>query len=67
MKSTQISTLFMMISVLQDAVICVPVPLYHCFGMVMACLQSITHGATCVWPSQAFDVPTVLKSIEEFR
>ncbi|XP_059152615.1 medium-chain acyl-CoA ligase ACSF2, mitochondrial-like [Physella acuta] len=50
-----------------DAVICVPVPLYHCFGMVMACLQSITHGATCVWPSQVFDVPTVLKSIEEFR
>ncbi|CAG5115768.1 unnamed protein product [Candidula unifasciata] len=49
------------------AVICAPVPLYHCFGMVMASLQMITHGATVVWPSPIFDPVYVLKAVEAHR
>src|SRR3989344_2479290 len=36
--------------------LCVPVPLYHCFGMVMGNLNCLTHGATIVYPDEAFDV-----------
>ncbi|HOW19367.1 MAG TPA: AMP-binding protein, partial [Phycisphaerae bacterium] len=38
--------------------ICVPVPLYHCFGMVMANLGALTHGATLVYPAEGtFSTP----------
>ncbi|CAL1536596.1 unnamed protein product [Lymnaea stagnalis] len=50
-----------------DSIICVPVPLYHCFGMVMGCMQSITHGATMVWPSPVFDPESVLRALETYR
>ncbi|XP_055894277.1 medium-chain acyl-CoA ligase ACSF2, mitochondrial-like isoform X2 [Biomphalaria glabrata] len=50
-----------------DSVICIPVPLYHCFGMVMGCLQSITHGATVVFPSPLFDPASVLSAVETYR
>ncbi|XP_005110767.2 medium-chain acyl-CoA ligase ACSF2, mitochondrial [Aplysia californica] len=50
-----------------EAVICCPVPLYHCFGMVMGSMQAITHGSTVVWPSPAFDPESVLKAVEKFR
>ncbi|BFZ14963.1 hypothetical protein BsWGS_18002 [Bradybaena similaris] len=50
-----------------EAVICAPIPLYHCFGMVMASLQMITHGATLVWPSPVFDPLYVLKAVEEHK
>ena len=33
--------------------ICIPVPLYHCFGMVMGNLASVTLGATMVYPGEA--------------
>ena len=33
----------------------IPVPLYHCFGMVMGNLGCVTHGATMIYPEQAFD------------
>ena len=33
----------------------IPVPLYHCFGMVMANLGCITHGSTMIYPNDAFD------------
>ncbi len=42
--------------------LCVPVPLYHCFGMVMGVLGSITHGSCMVFPDEAFDPVSVLKS-----
>lgn len=45
----------------------VPVPLYHCFGMVMANLGCITHGATLIYPSAGFDPLSVLKAIEAER
>ncbi len=34
--------------------LCIPVPLYHCFGMVMGNLGCVTHGATMVYPSEGF-------------
>jgi fatty-acyl-CoA synthase len=45
--------------------ICVPVPLYHCFGMVMANLAATSHGACLVYPSEAFDPAAVLAAVEE--
>jgi fatty-acyl-CoA synthase len=47
--------------------LCVPVPLYHCFGMVMANLACVVHGATIVYASAGFDPLAVLKTIEAER
>src|SRR5262249_28760920 len=35
--------------------VCIPVPLYHCFGMVIGNLGCLTHGAAMVYPSEGFD------------
>ncbi|WP_294057057.1 AMP-binding protein [Sphingomonas sp.] len=43
--------------------ICIPVPLYHCFGMVMGVLACVTHGATMVFPAEAFDPEAVLEAV----
>ena len=48
----------------QDRV-CIPVPLYHCFGMVIGNLACVTHGATMVYPSAVFDATQMLKAVEE--
>ncbi|MEL7115269.1 MAG: AMP-binding protein [Pseudomonadota bacterium] len=45
--------------------ICIPVPLYHCFGMVMGNLGLVTHGGTMVFPAEAFDPAATLAAIEE--
>lgn len=47
--------------------ICIPVPLYHCFGMVMGNLASITHGAAMIYPSEGFDPEAVLRAVEAER
>jgi fatty-acyl-CoA synthase len=47
--------------------ICVPVPLYHCFGMVMANLAAISLGATIVYPSAAFDPGAALAAVAAER
>ena len=47
--------------------ICVPVPLYHCFGMVMGNLAAITHGACVVYPAEAFEPASVLRAVQEER
>ncbi|HEY2751288.1 AMP-binding protein [Phenylobacterium sp.] len=44
--------------------LCIPVPLYHCFGMVMGNLGCITHAATMVYASEGFDPLAVLEAIE---
>jgi fatty-acyl-CoA synthase len=44
--------------------LCIPVPLYHCFGMVMGNLGCVTHGATIVYPSEGFDALAVLEAVE---
>ena len=47
--------------------LCIPVPLYHCFGMVLGNLVCITHGATMVYPGESFDAEGVLSTIEAER
>ena len=43
----------------------VPVPLYHCFGMVMANLGCLTHGACAIYPSEAFEPEAVLDAVQK--
>ncbi|WP_043197451.1 fatty acid CoA ligase family protein [Pseudomonas putida] len=43
----------------------VPVPLYHCFGMVMANLGCMTHGSTLIYPNDAFDPLATLRAVAE--
>ena len=45
--------------------LCIPVPFYHCFGMVLSNLACVTHGSTMVLPAPAFDAEEVLKTIEK--
>ncbi len=45
--------------------ICIPVPLYHCFGMVMGNLASVTLGAAMVYPGEGFDPLATLQTIEQ--
>lgn len=47
--------------------LCIPVPLYHCFGMVMGNLACVTHGSTMVYPSEAFDPAAVLRTVQAER
>lgn len=47
----------------QDRLI-IPIPLYHCFGMVMGNLGCITHGATMIYSGDSFDPLKVLETIE---
>jgi fatty-acyl-CoA synthase len=50
-----------------DDRLCAPVPLYHCFGMVMANLACLTHAACVVYPSEAFDPLAVLEAVAAER
>ncbi|HEY1630249.1 MAG TPA: AMP-binding protein [Rhizomicrobium sp.] len=50
-----------------DDRLCIPVPLYHCFGMVMGNLGCLTHGGAMVYPSEAFDPLAVLQAVEAER
>ena len=47
--------------------ICIPVPLYHCFGMVLGNLACMTHGAAMVYPSDAFDPLATLEVVAAER
>ncbi|HEY0939997.1 MAG TPA: AMP-binding protein [Steroidobacter sp.] len=47
--------------------LCIPVPLYHCFGMVMGVLGCVTHGATMVFPNEAFEPESVLRAVHQER
>ncbi|WP_216851120.1 AMP-binding protein [Acidisphaera sp. L21] len=47
--------------------LCIPVPLYHCFGMVLGNLAAITHGACMVYPGEGFDPLAVLETVAEER
>ncbi len=44
--------------------LCIPVPLYHCFGMVLGNLACFTHGSTIVYPNDGFDPITVLEAVQ---
>jgi fatty-acyl-CoA synthase len=43
--------------------ICIPVPLYHCFGMVLGNLACVTHGSAMIYPAEAFDPIAVLETV----
>ena len=45
----------------------IPVPLYHCFGMVMGNLGCVTHGTTMIYPSEAFDPGLTLQAVTDER
>lgn len=59
-------TLHVMGAVATDRV-CIPVPLFHCFGLVVGILGSITHGVAMIFPGEGFDPGEVLATIEEER
>jgi fatty-acyl-CoA synthase len=44
--------------------ICIPVPLYHCFGMVMGNLAAVTHGCAMVYPGEGFDPLATLEAVQ---
>ncbi len=48
-----------------DDKLCIPVPLYHCFGMVLGVLAAVTRGATMVFPNPVFDPLTTLQAVQE--
>ena len=50
-----------------DDRLCIPVPLYHCFGMVMGVLGCVTHGSTMVFPDEAFEPESVLSTVQSER
>ena len=47
--------------------ICIPVPLYHCFGMVLGVLAAMTHGAASIFPAEGFDPLLTLRAVERER
>ncbi len=47
--------------------LCIPVPLYHCFGMVLGVLAASTHGAAMVFPGRGFDALATLETVAEER
>ena len=50
-----------------DDRVAIPVPLYHCFGMVMGNLGALTHGATVVYPSPVFEPTSTLQAVQDER
>ncbi len=47
--------------------VCIPVPLYHCFGMVMGTLACVASGATMVFPGESFDAGATLEAVSAER
>ncbi|GAA5262739.1 AMP-binding protein [Methanocalculus sp. MC3] len=47
--------------------LCIPVPFYHCFGMVLSNLACVTHGSTMVLPAPVFNAEAVLKAVQDER
>ncbi|MEP7034324.1 MAG: AMP-binding protein [Dermatophilaceae bacterium] len=54
-----------LVSYTRDDRICLPVPFYHCFGMVMGNLAATSHGACMVIPAPAFDPAATLRAVEQ--
>jgi fatty-acyl-CoA synthase len=47
--------------------LCIPVPMYHCFGMVLGVLACMTHGSTIVFPAEAFEPASTMEAVEAER
>ncbi|WP_213577716.1 AMP-binding protein [Rhodococcus sp. USK13] len=56
-----------LINLTEEDRLCIPVPFYHCFGMVMANLGCTSHGTTMVIPAPGFDPGVTLRTIEAER
>ena len=50
-----------------DDRLCIPVPLYHCFGTVLGVLAAVTHGSTMVFPGESYDAEAVLEAVQAER
>ncbi|ORU90836.1 MAG: AMP-binding protein [Cycloclasticus sp. symbiont of Poecilosclerida sp. M] len=48
-----------------DDVVCIPVPMYHCFGMVIGTLLSVVRGCTSVMPGEYFDPQSTLQAVQD--
>ena len=55
------------ISFTEEDRVCVPVPFYHCFGMVMCNLGATAHGAAIIIPAPSFDAAATLRAVQEER
>jgi len=51
----------------EEDCLCIPVPLYHCFGMVLAVLACVSTGAAMVFPGESFDAGAALAAVAEER
>ena len=47
--------------------LCIPVPFYHCFGMVLSNMACVTHGAAMILPSPVFNAEAVLRAVQDER
>lgn len=47
--------------------LCIPVPLYHCFGMVIGNLAALNYGAAMVYPSESFDPVSTLETVSKYK
>ncbi|HVY17827.1 MAG TPA: AMP-binding protein [Rhodopila sp.] len=47
--------------------VCIPVPMYHCFGMVIGALACVTHGSAIVFPGEGFDPLATLETVAAYR
>lgn len=47
--------------------LCIPVPLFHCFGLVLGNMAAFSHGASVVYPSEVFKPQAVLEAVEAHR
>ncbi|WP_406863841.1 AMP-binding protein [Streptomyces sp. HUAS MG47] len=56
-----------MIAYTEQDRVCIPVPFYHCFGMVMGNLAATSHGACMVIPAPSFDPAATLRAVEQER
>jgi fatty-acyl-CoA synthase len=56
-----------MIAYTEQDRVCIPVPFYHCFGMVMGNLAATSHGACMVIPAPSFDPAATLRAVQEER
>lgn len=48
-----------------EDIMCVPPPLFHCFGSILGYMATATHGSTILWPSESFNALATLQSIQE--
>ena len=54
-----------MMGITEADVVCIPVPMYHCFGMVIGTLLSVVRGCTAVLPGEYFEPASVLNAVQE--